>query len=137
MEKDILEIKIPDSFFESKTVINYDDFYNSCELMPVIKQLNEASEANTFNIENIRCNEATNNRIYDLLKANIKKSKDKRVKIYTDRYRQQILAMDMLNWGPANDETVADNTIRVILPNNPTFKKVTFEDTKWTRKNNY
>lgn len=136
-KKDILEVQIPESFLNSKTVICYDDFYNACDLLPVIKQLNEASEANTFDIQNIRCNSKTNDLVYDLLKANIKKSKDKRVKMYTENYRLRILSMDMLNWGPSNDDEVPDNIVRIILPNNPNFKKVTREDLKWVRKNNY
>lgn len=62
-------------------------------------------------IDQIRANKKTIDYIHDKFKANVMKSKDKRVKGYTDLYKERAVAWDFVLWAPFADETIPDMTI--------------------------
>ena len=63
-----------------------------------------------------------------MIRFNFVNSKNKYTRMYNKQYLASMAAMDGLQWSPKVNNSLEDDVIRVILPNNKEFVNVTEKD---------
>ena len=71
---------------------------------------------------NIRANMSTVKALDNKLEHFLLKTKNKYSKFYKEKYLKSMSAFDRLMYAPKIDNTIADNKIRILLPNHPEYK---------------
>ena len=75
-----------------------------------------------YHYKNIRANSSMVNLLDTTLETNLIKTKNKYSKFYKEKALKYMAAFDRLMYAPFIDETVPDNTLRMLLPNHKEFK---------------
>lgn len=75
-----------------------------------------------YHYKNIRANSSTINLLDTALETNLIKTKNKYSKFYKEKALKYMAAFDRLMYAPFVDETIPDNTLRMLLPNHKEFK---------------
>lgn len=118
-------INIPEDIYENKKIFSHEEFYNSLGLIEYFNKMSEQNEFKKFHIYNVRANYKTQMKIYDFLKNNLIKTKNKYSRAYKEKALQMIAANDFLIWSPKTDENLKDNVIKIILPGHDDYTEVT------------
>lgn len=113
-----------EKYIKDKNVVCYSDFYTITGILDIIKQQNVENNLGQYHYKNIQANKKTCEAIYNLLKYNLKNTKNKFKRMYKDEYLDKQIAMDNLMWAPFINDRVEDNVIKVLLPNHSEFMKV-------------
>lgn len=112
------EFKV-EKLYNNKKLYSWEDIFKETGLFETIKNLNEGNSK--YHYRNIRANEKTINKLDDMLLKNLIETKNKFSKVYTKEYLRKKHSMDSLCFAPSIDETIKDDIIILLLPNNKDF----------------
>lgn len=114
-KKTYIDIDIS-SLYQNKNICVYSDLYTFYHMYSYLAE-------KKYHYTNIRANKQTVELIESKLDENLFKTKNKYNKLYTFKYLQQMAGMDKLVFAPYIDNTIKNNTIRILFPNNKLYKK--------------
>lgn len=103
----------------NKKAVSYGDIFVKAGLHEYI--LNNYPDSK-YHYKNIRANSSTVSLLDTTLETNLIKTKNKYSKFYKEKALKYMAAFDRLMYAPFVDETVPDNTLRMLLPNHKEFK---------------
>lgn len=127
-EPDFAIIKIDYSLLKKKKdVLGYEDVYKKIGVWNYILQLIEVNKFKKFHYKNIQANMNTYKKLQEILRDNLLHTHNKFSRMYKEKYILSMQAWDSLQWSPYTNETIQDDEIKIILPNNPEFVNVTKE----------
>jgi len=127
-KSDSVIIKIDYSLLEKqKDILNYEDVYKKIGIWNYIIQMAEENEFKKFHYKNIQANTKTYEKLQEILKDNLLHTKNRFSRMYKEKYLLNSHALDSLQWSPYTNNKLNDDEIKIILPNNPEFVKVTKE----------
>ena len=126
-------IKIDPKIYKNKKIISFWDLYQVIGLSTLIEELTKVSEFKKYHYHNIQANVDTCKKLDDFIKNNLVYTKNKYSKHYTEKVLLNMAAMDSLQWSPKMEDDLPDDTIRVILPTNKKFVKVTKDMLSWNQ----
>lgn len=104
------------SIYTDNKVYLYQDIYTKINFFKCIAK-------GPYHYKNVRANEQTIKLLNEKLEHNLFKTKNKYKRNYTDKYLQKIYGMDILVYAPYTDNSIPNNKIRIILPNNKLYEK--------------
>lgn len=108
--------------YNNNKLYSWEDIFKETNILETIKNLNTSNSKYHYN--NIRANEKTINKLDDMLLNNLIETKNEYSKVYTKEYLRKKHSMDSLCFAPSIDETIGDNIIKLLLPNNKDFINV-------------
>lgn len=114
-KKTYIDIDIS-SLYQNKNIYVYSDLYTFYHMYSYLAEKN-------YHYTNIRANKQTVGLIESKLDENLFKTKNKYTKLYTSKYLQGMASMDKLIFAPYIDNTIKNNVIRILFPNNKSYKK--------------
>ena len=105
--------------YTNNKLYSWEDVFKKTGIFETIKNLN--IDDSKYHYNNIRANEKTVNKLDDMLLKNLIETKNKYSEVYTKEYLRKKHSMDSLCFAPSIDETISDNIIKLLLPNNKDF----------------
>lgn len=112
--------KIPENLYKDKNILSFVDIYDSLGIENCINSIIAKTKESKLEYSNIRANEKTIQKLYDLVKENVLKSKKK--KFFTKKVKETTCAMDFVMYSPYTDNTIEDDTIVILKPNHKKYK---------------
>ena len=112
--------EIPEDLYKNKNILSFVDIYDSLGIENCINSIIAKTKESKLEYSNIRANEKTIQKLYDLVKENVLKSKKKN--FLTEKVKETACAMDFLMYSPYTDSSIKDNTIIILKPNNKNYK---------------
>lgn len=128
MKKDYKIYRLTDIILEDKKIICYYDLYTKMGIMVDIEEMIKQNKFKKYHYQNIQANYKTIRKLDELIHFNLVNRKNKYARIYNKQCLANMAAMDGLQWSPKVNNSLEDDTIRVILPNNKEFINVTEKD---------
>lgn len=113
--------EIPEDLYKNKNILSFVDIYDSLGIENCINCIIAKTKESKLDYSNIRANEKTIQKLYDLVKENVLKSKNK--KFFTKKVKETACAMDFLMYSPYTDDTVEDDSIVILKPNHKKYKR--------------
>lgn len=114
--------------FDDKKIICYYDLYTKMGIIVDIKEMIKQNKFRKYHYQNIQANYKTIRKLDELILFNLINRKNKYTRMYNKQCLANMAAMDGLQWSPKVNNSLKDDTIRVILPNNKEFINVTEKD---------
>lgn len=112
--------EIPENLYKDKNILSFVDIYDSLGIENCINSIIAKTKESKLEYSNIRANEKTIQKLYDLVKENVLKSKKK--KFFTKKVKETACAMDFVMYSPYTDNTIEDDTIIILKPNHKKYK---------------
>ena len=113
--------EIPEDLYKNKNILSFVDIYDLLGIENCINGIIAKKKESKLDYSNIRANEKTIQKLYDLVKKNI--LEDKKKKFFTKKVKETACAMDFLMYSPYTDDTVKDNSIVILKPNHKKYKR--------------
>ena len=111
---------VVDSYILKQKPFCYGELFKALGMDILVKDLCTNGK---YHYANIRANKATIESFDKMLKENLIKTKNKYSKLYRPKALESMSSFDCLMYAPKEDNTVADNIIRVLLPNHKEYKQ--------------
>ena len=127
-KKDEKLYTITKAILDDKKIICYYDLYTKIGIAVDIEEMIKQNEFRKYHYQNIQANYKTIRKLDELIRFNLVNSKNKYTRMYNKQYLASMAAMDGLQWSPKVNNSLEDDVIRVILPNNKEFVNVTEKD---------
>lgn len=128
LKRNRCEINISEAIYSDKHIYCFGDLYEKLGINKFIEEMKAKNTFNKYHIDNIRCNSITYNKLMEMFKYNLIKTKNKYSKTYKEPKLRTMIAFDSLAFGPAIREEVKTNYIKVILPGDKEYRTVIKED---------
>ena len=113
--------EIPEDLYKNKNILSFVDIYDLLGIENCINGIIAKAKESKLDYSNIRANEKTIQKLYDLVKKNI--LEDKKKKFFTKKVKETACAMDFLMYSPYTDNTVEDDSIVILKPNHKKYKR--------------
>lgn len=127
-KKDEKLYAITKTILDDKKIICYYDLYTKMGIIVDIKEMIKQNKFRKYHYQNIQANYKTIRKLDELICFNLVNRRNKYTRIYNKQCLANMAAMDGLQWSPKVNNSLEDDTIRVILPNNKEFINVTEKD---------
>ena len=127
-KKDEKLYTITKAILDDKKIICYHDLYTKIGIMIDIEEMIKQNKFRKYHYQNIQANYKTIRKLDELIRFNLVNSKNKYTRMYNKQHLANMAAMDGLQWSPKVNNSLEDDVIRVILPNNKEFVNVTEKD---------
>lgn len=108
-----------EKLYNNKKLYSWEDVFKETGIFEIIKSLNKNDSK--YHFRNIRANEKTINKLDDMLLKNLIETKNKFSKVYAKEYLKKKHSMDTLCFAPSIDESIKDDIIKLLLPNDKDF----------------
>lgn len=119
---------ITKTILNDKKIICYYDLYTKIGIIIDIEEMIKQNKFRKYHYQNIQANYKTIRKLDELIRFNLVNRRNKYTRIYNKQCLANMAAMDGLQWSPKVNNSLKDDTIRVILPNNKEFINVTEKD---------
>lgn len=112
------DFNITTDILKNKKIICYGNLFLTLGMEDLVKNLCIRGK---YHYANIRANKNTIKSLDKVLEKNLCKTKNKYSKAYKEQALINMAAFDRLMYGPKEDNSLADNIIRVLLPNHKKY----------------
>lgn len=118
---DYIDFEITEDIYKNKKLLCLEDVYTELGMLPDLNTVAGLSSTEKFDYHNIRANKDTQDKIYDAIKYNLIKTKNKYSRAYKEKYLESMCAMNFLCFSPFTDNTIPNEIIRLYTVENPDF----------------